>query len=86
MDSKKRSWKVSELYGSDVYDLSGKFLGKLSDVLPSGANDIWVVKDPAVPEKEILIPALVSTVREVDVKSKKIVVDLPQGLKEIYEG
>ena len=51
----KSMWKVSDLAGSKVLDASGVELGVLSDVLPSGSNDIWVVQ--AAGGKEILISA-----------------------------
>ena len=75
-------WKVKELSGCEVYDINDNKLGILEDVLPSSANDIWVVKDG---KKEFLIPALVSVVKNVDIVNKKIKIDLPPGLKEIYE-
>lgn len=68
--------------GCEVYDINDCKLGVLVDVLPSGANDVWIVQDG---KKEFLIPALVSVVKDVDVVNKKIKVDLPPGLKELYE-
>ncbi|MCB4791736.1 MAG: PRC-barrel domain-containing protein [Elusimicrobia bacterium] len=76
-------WKVSDLAGSEVFDIDGQKLGVLVDVLPSGSNDIWVVMQNE--SKELLIPALFSVVKDVDIPKKKIKVDLPAGLKEIYE-
>ena len=76
-------WKVKDIAGSEVFDTGGQKLGVLTDVLPSGGNDIWVVEQGGA--KELLIPALISVVKEVDVAAKKITVDLPAGLKEIYE-
>ncbi len=52
------------------------------DVLPSGGNDIFVVRQGL---REIMIPALKSVVREIDVADKRIEVTLPGGLREIYE-
>jgi ribosomal 30S subunit maturation factor RimM len=34
---------------------------------------------------ELLLPALKTVIREVDIEKKRIIVELPQGLKEIYE-
>lgn len=79
-------WKVADIAGSEVIDQSGAALGILEDVLPSGANDVWVVRSPSLPKGEMLIPALKSVVVSVDPEHKKIVVNLPPGLKEIYEG
>ena len=82
---KKNEWKVSDIAGSSVFDSDGTLLGKLADVLPSGGNDIWVVKADGPSGTELMIPALRDVVREVDVEGKRITVSLPPGLKEIYE-
>ena len=76
-------WKVKDIAGSEVFDTGGQKLGVLTDVLPSRGNDIWVVDQGGA--KELLIPALVSVVKEVNVEAKRIIVELPSGLKEIYE-
>ena len=61
---------------------TGDVLGQLVDVYPTGANDVFVVRQE---EKELLIPALVSVVLKIDLKKRQIHVSLPAGLKEIYE-
>jgi 16S rRNA processing protein RimM len=81
----KKNWKVSDIYGSEVFSVEGEKLGKLYDVLPSGSNDIWVVRSDPPQERELLIPALADVVRDVDVDHKKIIVALPPGLRDIFE-
>ncbi|OGR83476.1 MAG: hypothetical protein A2902_05320 [Elusimicrobia bacterium RIFCSPLOWO2_01_FULL_64_13] len=76
-------WKVSELAGSRVETTDGMFLGLLTDVIPTGANDVFVVRDE---DREVLIPALKTVVVEVSIQDKKIVVKPPPGLLEIYAG
>ena len=76
------SWKTAEIVGSEVFTVAGEKLGTLFDVLPTGANDVWIVRSDS---REMLIPALKGVVVSVDVGKKAIVVDLPRGLKEIYE-
>lgn len=56
----------------------GETLGVLRDVLPTGANDVYVVGEGA---SEILIPALKSVVLKIDLEQKRIEVDLPNGLR-----
>lgn len=82
LPSKNPSYKVRDLAGCEVVTLEGERLGQLEDVLPSGGNDIFVVR---AGEKEILIPALKSVVHQIDLKAKRIVVNLPAGLRELYE-
>jgi 16S rRNA processing protein RimM len=57
-------------------------LGILVDVLPSGGNDIFVVHQGL---RELLIPALKSVVTEINLQTRRITVNLPQGLREVYE-
>jgi 16S rRNA processing protein RimM len=65
-----------------VFTLEGERLGRLMDVLPAGGNDIFVVRDN---DDELLIPALRSVVRKIDLAQHRIEVSLPPGLREIYE-
>ena len=80
-----KTWKVADIAGSKVYNDTGEYIGILVDVLPTGGNDIWVIKTDLNPTGEILMPALKSVVREIDVEAKKITVVLPVGLKEVFE-
>ncbi len=80
------TWKVSDLAGSEVIDETGQKIGILIDVLPSGANDVWVIRTDIVKSGEILLPALKEVIKKVDVTGKKITVALPAGLKEVFEG
>jgi len=75
------TWKVSDILGFEVFSQSGDRLGVLSDVISTGSNDVWVVK---YENEEILIPALKSVVKEVNVLRKKIFVVLPEGYDKIY--
>lgn len=76
------SYRVSDLAGCEVVTLLGERLGILVDVLPSGGNDIFVVQEG---KREMLIPGLKSVVKQIDLSQKRIEVDLPKGLRELYE-
>lgn len=73
----KDSFFICDIIESDVFDIHGELLGKLADVLQTGANDVYIVKDD---KREILIPALKTVVKEINLQNKKIIVDLPEGL------
>lgn len=45
-----------QLIGITVVDEAGKLLGKLTEILETGANDVYVVKTPE--GKELLLPAV----------------------------
>lgn len=53
-------------------------LGKVTEILTPGANDVWIVQSKKY--GEVLIPYIESVVKSVDVKNKKVFVDLPEGL------
>ena len=61
----------------DVWDKNGEYLGVVKDILETGSNDVYVVKDAI---REILIPAIKDVVLEVNLGKHLINVDLPKGL------
>jgi 16S rRNA processing protein RimM len=79
------SWATADIVGFEVIDEQHGSLGTLMDVLPTGANDVLVVKPPREGAQEYMVPALKSVVKTVDLVGKKIFVVLPAGLKELYE-
>jgi 16S rRNA processing protein RimM len=76
------SYKVKDLEGCAVVTTEGETLGVLKDVLPTGANDVFVV---AGETHEYLVPALKSVVLGVDLNARRIEVRLPPGFREVYE-
>ncbi|MDR3112602.1 MAG: hypothetical protein LBU55_05530 [Elusimicrobiota bacterium] len=71
---KKFKWNVRDILGFVVFDQDGVVLGTLSGVIYTGSNDVWVVSSC---DGEFLVPALIGTVREVNVLRKKVFVFLP---------
>ena len=70
-----------DLIGLSVFTVGGQYLGQIESILPTGSNDVYVVKDPKRgPAYEKLIPALESVIRAVDLNKKTMLVDLPEGL------
>ncbi|MBC2721165.1 ribosome maturation factor RimM [Desulfosporosinus sp.] len=72
-------WYYFELEGMQVYE-GELLLGTISQVLETGANDVYVVKGP---KGELCIPALKSVVQHVDVPGRRMEVILPPGLLDI---
>ncbi|MDM8516403.1 ribosome maturation factor RimM [Desulfobacterales bacterium HSG16] len=66
-----------DLVGLDVHTIDGLLLGKIVSIMETGANDVYVVRGE---ENEILIPALESVVKKIDIDEKIMEVDLPDGL------
>ncbi len=73
---------LSDLIGLNVLEEDGKSIGKVKDVLFTGANDVYVVSDDIDnnSKKEILIPAIKQCILNVDVANGTIKVKLPEGL------
>ncbi len=66
-----------DIIGLSVFTSDKSYQGLVDSVIPTGSNDVYVVKDG---NKETLIPAIVSVVKEIDLKKKRMIVDLPDEL------
>ncbi len=67
-----------QLQGLKVYDKRRGFLGELTDIIETGANDVYVVKSESY--KEILIPAIKQVIASIDLLAKTMLVDLLPGI------
>lgn len=76
---------VFDLVGLAVETEDGALLGEVAEVLANPANDLFVVR-PAGGGREILLPALKSVVREIDLPGGRMVVRLLPGMVEASEG
>ncbi len=75
---KKDEYFIADLIGLTVYTEDGKLLGTLTDVLQTGANDVYIVE--MEDKKEVLIPAIGECILEVDLEGRKMQVHLLKGL------
>lgn len=71
---------IYDILGSAVYDLQDHELGKLTDVLRTGSNDVYVVT--ADDGKETLLAAIPDVIKSIDESAKKIIVDPPEWVDE----
>lgn len=67
-----------EIIGCLVFTTRGKEVGKITEILTPGANDVWVVKDKR--GKNMLIPYIDEVVKQIDVNDKIILIDPIEGL------
>jgi 16S rRNA processing protein RimM len=67
-----------ELFGFKVVDENDHPLGELVEIIETGANNVYVVKDEA--GKEILLPAIPSVILELDAERRLMRVHLLEGL------
>lgn len=75
----KNEFFIADLIGCSVYENDEK-IGELADVFTAGAADVYVIK--RVGKKELLLPAIGSIIKNIDVENKKIDVDVPRGLDD----
>lgn len=73
------SYFVADLIGLDIYDEQGKFYGKLTDVLKTGANDVYEITDG---DRAYYIPAIPSVVLSTDIEGGKMLIWPMEGLFE----
>ncbi len=67
-----------ELLGLEVIDPDGKPLGNLTEILVTGANDVYVVTDEN--GGELLLPAIPEVIQKIDLEARKMIVKLIPGL------
>lgn len=72
------SYFIVDLIGIKVFTDNNEELGNIVDVYPTGANDIYVVKNEL--GKQVLLPAIGEVIKNVDIKNKKMIVHLIEGL------
>ena len=75
---KKDEFFIVDILGCSVFDEKRGALGIVEDIITTGSNDVYIVKD----EKygEILIPVLKDVVNDIDIINKRIEVKLLDGL------
>ncbi len=75
----ENTYFMVDLLGLSVYTEEGENIGKVEDIFKTGSNDVYVVKDEL--GKQILLPAIESVIKQIDIKNGKIIVHLLEGLK-----
>lgn len=71
---------IADLIGLAVVSDQGEELGELSDVLSTGANDVYVITKPG--EKELLLPAIKDCILQVDMEKRMMKVQVLEGLRD----
>ena len=69
-----------QLIGLSVEDEAGVLLGKLTEIIETGANDVYVVAD--VNGRELLLPAIPDVILGIDLNTKTMHVHLLPGLAD----
>ncbi len=69
---------IKDLVGIEVVDLEGNIIGTLKEVFRTGANDVYEVVDEN--NKSIYLPAIKKVIKSIDISSRKMTVELMEGL------
>lgn len=70
------TYYVADIIGLEVYE-NGNRIGRVKDCFPTGSNDVYVVDDNGA---ERLIPALSHVIKKIDIKGRRIDINLPKGV------
>lgn len=68
---------IYQIVGLEVWTSEGEHLGRVSDVLFTGANEVYVVEGE---RGEILVPAIEDVVKEVDLEGGRLIVEPLEGM------
>lgn len=73
------SYYVKDLIGLEIYNIEdNKLIGTLDYVFNTGANDVYEVT--TTDNKKVYLPAIKQVIKKVDIKARKIYVELMEGL------
>ena len=65
-----------QILGLEVYTDRGVYLGKITNIIETGGNDVYVITG----QKEVLIPAIEEVVKDVDLENKRMIIHPMKGL------
>ena len=69
---------IKDILGLSVLTEEGETLGAVTEVYKTGSNDVYeVLKEDG---KKFLIPAIAQVVKEIDIRNKKMIIELLEGL------
>ncbi|GBE01347.1 ribosome maturation factor RimM [bacterium BMS3Bbin06] len=80
-----------QIIGLEVFTTDGSLIGRVTDIIETGSNDVYVVKkagqktggSPSDRDiSEYLIPAIEEVIREIDLKKNRIIIEPVEGLLE----
>lgn len=72
---------IADIIDMEVFDENGVRLGRIRDVLETGANDVYIVEREGM--KDLLIPAIRECILDVDIVENVMKVHLMDGLLDL---
>ena len=77
----KNEYFIADLIGLKVTSDEGEDLGTLTDVIQTGANDVYVFSKEGM--QDLLVPKIPDCIKDVNVEAGTILVHLLPGLKDL---
>lgn len=77
MPLEEDEYYLYQIVGLAAWTLQGEYLGRVREVLITGANDVFIVRGP---KGEILLPAIEEVIQEIDLEAGRLTVMLMEGL------
>ena len=76
---------IHDIIGLDVFTEQGESVGRITDVLETGSNDVYVVAAAGDFNRgrDVLLPALDDVILTVDLEQRRMIVHLPDGLLDV---
>jgi 16S rRNA processing protein RimM len=66
-----------QLEGLDVFTEQGEHIGRISEVLETGANNVFVIEGR---ERQYLVPDVPDVIKEIDLENSRLVIQPIPGL------
>ncbi|MDD5093751.1 MAG: ribosome maturation factor RimM [Dehalococcoidia bacterium] len=66
-----------QLVGLEVVTTEGESVGRITEILPTASNDVYIVHGP---RGEILIPAISDVVKSIDITKGQLIIEVISGL------
>lgn len=71
---------IADLIGLEVRSTEGEALGMLTNVITTGANDVYVIEKEG--SRELLVPAIRQCIKNVDLENRLMEIFLMPGLRD----
>ena len=80
-EPEENTYYWQDLIGLEVLDKKRGLIGKIDNIIQTGANDVFVVKpDKNSDKNEVLVPAIESVIKVVNINEGTMEIELPKGL------
>jgi 16S rRNA processing protein RimM len=67
-----------QVLGLEARTVQGEVLGRVTDIIETGANDVYVINGGLY--GEVLLPAISTVIKNIDVENGAMIVEVPAGL------